>query len=118
MLTCNLLVAAALTSLNPSGHSNSRALEATNCTNTCNHALDGMCDDGGHGSEYTICAHGSDCVDCGPPTESSESSGEWWISFLLTQDIVHLSGGLSPSILEANAMLQIRFPGGPLPRRA
>ena len=40
---------------------------------------------------------------------TSESSGEWWISFLLTQDIVHLSGGLSPSILEANAMLQIRF---------
>jgi hypothetical protein len=109
----NLLVAAALASLNhhsaPSGHSNSRALEATNCTNTCNHALDGTCDDGGHGSEYTICAHGSDCVDCGPPTASSESSGEWWISFLLTQDIVHLSGGLSPSILEANAMLQIRF---------
>jgi hypothetical protein len=35
----------------------------TRCTNTCSLAGDGDCDDGGSGSEYTICSLGSDCVD-------------------------------------------------------
>jgi hypothetical protein len=38
----------------------------TICTNTCPHADDGECDDGGPNSLYSICAYGTDCNDCGP----------------------------------------------------
>ncbi|MFK8003779.1 MAG: hypothetical protein AB8H86_29725 [Polyangiales bacterium] len=39
------------------------------CENTCQYASDGECDDGGEGSQYDVCAYGSDCVDCGPRSE-------------------------------------------------
>lgn len=36
------------------------------CTNTCNFASDGECDDGGVGAEFsTSCSFGDDCADCG-----------------------------------------------------
>ena len=35
------------------------------CTETCRHASDGVCDDGGSGSETSYCSLGSDCADCG-----------------------------------------------------
>ena len=41
-------------------------MEATMCTNFCVHSRDGDCDDGGPGSEYSLCARGSDCNDCQP----------------------------------------------------
>ena len=44
------------------------------CTETCNFASDGNCDDGGPGSEFFNCARGSDCTDCGvrqPPLDHS-----------------------------------------------
>lgn len=36
------------------------------CTNTCDYAYDGVCDDGGAGSTYDDCGLGTDCADCGP----------------------------------------------------
>ena len=36
------------------------------CSNTCYYSSDGLCDDGGSGAEYSDCASGTDCVDCGP----------------------------------------------------
>jgi hypothetical protein len=37
------------------------------CSNTCNWASDGTCDDGGPGGyPYGWCSYGTDCVDCGP----------------------------------------------------
>lgn len=36
------------------------------CTDTCTYAGDGACDDGGPGSEFSICELGTDCTDCGP----------------------------------------------------
>ena len=36
------------------------------CTDTCSDAADGACDDGGPGSDFTICDLGTDCTDCGP----------------------------------------------------
>jgi hypothetical protein len=36
------------------------------CTDTCFDAADGACDDGGPGSDFTICDLGTDCTDCGP----------------------------------------------------
>jgi hypothetical protein len=35
------------------------------CLNTCFFAYDGECDDGGPGSMYALCDHGTDCYDCG-----------------------------------------------------
>ena len=34
------------------------------CDNTCGYANDRDCDDGGLGSEYSVCAAGTDCNDC------------------------------------------------------
>ena len=39
------------------------------CTETCNYASDGTCDDGGSGNEFASCAICSDCTDCGPRIE-------------------------------------------------
>ena len=36
------------------------------CTNTCEYANDGECDDGGPESLYDDCELGTDCADCGP----------------------------------------------------
>lgn len=36
------------------------------CSNECVLPYDGECDDGGPGSEWSICTAGSDCADCGP----------------------------------------------------
>jgi hypothetical protein len=38
------------------------------CSNTCTFAGsgDGACDDGGPGAEWSACAFGTDCDDCGP----------------------------------------------------
>jgi hypothetical protein len=35
------------------------------CTNTCYHANDGVCDDGGLDAAYSYCQLGTDCADCG-----------------------------------------------------
>lgn len=35
------------------------------CSNTCDSANDGECDDGGPGAQYSVCALGTDCADCG-----------------------------------------------------
>ena len=35
------------------------------CSNTCNYAADGDCDDGGPNSDYSGCSLGTDCTDCG-----------------------------------------------------
>lgn len=39
--------------------------EGVGCTNTCEFANDGTCDDGGTGSSFDICLLGTDCADCG-----------------------------------------------------
>ncbi|XP_070544129.1 uncharacterized protein [Ptychodera flava] len=35
------------------------------CTDTCEYAVDKVCDDGGVDSEFSVCDFGSDCTDCG-----------------------------------------------------
>jgi hypothetical protein len=37
----------------------------TSCSNECQFAGDGACDDGGPGSEFDLCPLGTDCDDCG-----------------------------------------------------
>ena len=43
------------------------------CSNTCNWASDGDCDDGGPGAQYAACSLGTDCVDCGSRSSSHPS---------------------------------------------
>jgi hypothetical protein len=45
------------------------------CTNTCVWAHDGDCDDGGPGSDFSLCELGTDCGDCGPRRVSGSSAG-------------------------------------------
>eukprot|EP00966_Prymnesium_polylepis_P247743 5728760-Prymnesium_polylepis.1 len=35
------------------------------CNDICHYPADGICDDGGDGSQYDACTLGSDCTDCG-----------------------------------------------------
>src|SRR6056297_2846243 len=35
------------------------------CSNTCEFASDGDCDDGGPSSDFNLCELGTDCADCG-----------------------------------------------------
>jgi len=35
------------------------------CSDTCKYPRDGLCDDGGVGSQYSDCDPGTDCTDCG-----------------------------------------------------
>ena len=44
---------------------------AAACSDACPHARDGECDDGGDGSLYMACAHGTDCMDCGERPHAS-----------------------------------------------
>jgi len=41
------------------------SMNVSACTETCEWASDGDCDDGGLGTEYSSCAIGTDCTDCG-----------------------------------------------------
>ena len=42
------------------------ATPPTRCGDACLFVVDGTCDDGGPGSESSICLYGEDCADCGP----------------------------------------------------
>ena len=43
------------------------------CSDTCETRRDGVCDDGGLGAAYSVCANGTDCSDCGPRSNASSS---------------------------------------------
>jgi len=46
-------------------HARNRANAVTFCTYTCSYDGDGECDDGGPNSDWSVCAYGTDCTDCG-----------------------------------------------------
>ena len=54
---------------------------AAQCTNACvgapSFGSDGMCDDGGTGSDYPFCEYGTDCTDCGPRASPSPPPPPW-----------------------------------------
>ena len=87
--------------------------QGISCTDTCARASDGVCDDGGPGSESWYCALGTDCTDCGyrvstPPVELEQlrivsSQVVWSPSSGLT---CHNASLLS-SIVEAREPLNI-----------
>ena len=45
------------------------------CSNTCSYSYDSECDDGGPGSDYSICGFGTDCADCGVRSDEDYNSG-------------------------------------------
>lgn len=47
---------------------------SSQCSNVCSFASDNDCDDGGAGSEFATCSHGTDCEDCGSRSGSGSSS--------------------------------------------
>ena len=53
-----------------SPHSHHPHSPIVGCSNTCNYASDGECDDGGPGAQWAFCSLGTDCVDCGPRSSS------------------------------------------------
>jgi len=44
------------------------------CSNSCMYPNDGDCDDGGPGKDYSSCALGTDCNDCGSREEKNEGT--------------------------------------------
>eukprot|EP00966_Prymnesium_polylepis_P305047 7048580-Prymnesium_polylepis.1 len=46
-------------------HSAEHGIGDSPCGESCEYAADGLCDDGGSGSDYDVCPLGSDCTDCG-----------------------------------------------------
>ena len=44
-----------------------RSVQEQPCTNECIVANDGYCDDGGPGATLSLCALGTDCIDCNRP---------------------------------------------------
>lgn len=46
------------------------------CSNDCEFAYDGVCDDGGAGSDFDDCVLGTDCADCGPRDLTTEPEPE------------------------------------------
>jgi hypothetical protein len=61
------------------GHNTTAQNTGQLCTNTCRYPNDGACDDGGKQSEYSLCALGTDCQDCGSrkekPSFTADASG-------------------------------------------
>lgn len=47
------------------------------CTNTCQFANDGECDDGGAGSLTSLCSLGTDCGDCGSRASTAPPDGQY-----------------------------------------
>ena len=60
---------------------------------TCGWANDGDCDDGGPGSEYSLCARGSDCNDCQPKSTPGIED--------IDNNIMHMPHGGTPEGIEA-----------------
>ncbi|EOD10671.1 hypothetical protein EMIHUDRAFT_465208 [Emiliania huxleyi CCMP1516] len=71
------------------------------CTDSCFHARDGECDDGGNGALYSACDHGTDCMDCGerphasppPLTPASPSAASGLPASECTDSCVHSNDG-------------------------
>ncbi|HUU85220.1 MAG TPA: C1 family peptidase, partial [Phycisphaerae bacterium] len=62
------------------------------CLNTCFFAFDGECDDGGAGSVYAVCDHGTDCYDCGV-RDADVDDGDIGTGGLCTDDCAYAFDG-------------------------
>ena len=63
------------------------------CSNTCTYSFDGFCDDGGIGSETSLCQYATDCIDCGiragapppapPPQQATTMVSVIWVMLIV-----------------------------------
>ena len=72
----------------------SLALQAAGqtCTNTCKCGSDGNCDDGGPGREYSDCAFGTDCLDCGPRNQAPPPAPQPFCTNQLNSGLLYSNG--------------------------
>ena len=56
------------------------------CTNTCIFNNDGECDDGQAGSQWSNCACGTDCADCGSRTSCDGATDDYYTSYTFSTD--------------------------------
>ncbi|MEC7948797.1 MAG: hypothetical protein VX265_14615 [Myxococcota bacterium] len=52
----------------------------TICLTTCSWDGDGVCDDGGTASSFSVCDFGTDCSDCGPRDPCTDTCTPWYTS--------------------------------------
>ncbi|NOS99454.1 MAG: hypothetical protein HOP29_02380 [Phycisphaerales bacterium] len=78
------------------------------CSDACRTASDGECDDGGPGSDYSICDLGTDCLDCGP---REGASGVRDIPIVVDSTIEQLVVAVS---METKESVTLRSPAGVL----
>ena len=82
------------------------------CTDSCSNDTDGICDDGGSGSEFALCGYGTDCTDCGARSPGLAPTGDF-VSMLASSILLALwvFDGCKLSILkeEQKAKLSARF---------
>ena len=62
------------------------AARADTCDNTCGYAYDGDCDDGQPGSDYSICACGTDCSDCGSRASCDTATDDYYTGITFSVD--------------------------------
>ncbi len=64
------------------------------CSDECDYADDGECDDGGSNSSQSLCLLGTDCIDCGPRIDDD---GDGWDS---EQDCDETEAKINPSAMD------------------
>ena len=75
------------------GSSSGRSKGVAGECGTCGYANDGDCDDGGPGSDYSLCALGSDCNDCKLKLEdvrSDDGCREYYAPYVLSRSYISL----------------------------
>ena len=85
------------------------------CTNTCRYAGDGVCDDGGVGSEFAACQdHGKDGTDCHDCSKRTIADVQHRLATALSYLRQHSRLPVVPSSPPAPAPIRFRTPQPPL----
>ena len=58
-------------------------VQVETCDNTCRYAFDVDCDDGGPGSDWSLCDYGTDCRDCCSKVQSRDECANFVIGVIL-----------------------------------
>ena len=74
------------------------------CSNSCGYSLDGDCDDGGNGAEYSSCSLGQDCYDCGSRSAPSGPTGSGTTGTIVDGSVTWTTGGGSSSPWSVTSM--------------
>ena len=87
------------------GSSSARTKGVAGDCGTCGYANDGDCDDGGPGSDYSLCERGSDCNDCKLKLEdvrSADGCREYYAPYVVEYPYIPLEWRYLPGEPEKN----------------